>query len=120
MKKVYKKIISFSISLLLVIGIIIEFRLFIDMNKLLANINEYTQDESISLYKAYSPGDIIYFDPVSDDDEKVYKIKRLWIPQTGNILIDYTSILGYTALIVLLLLLFEINKQRIINKRLRK
>ena len=52
------------------------------------------------------------------NETKEYKIVRTWIPQTGQIVIRYLPIIGYISIIIVLLIV--INKQRLINERLRK
>ena len=53
-----------------------------------------------------------------DDKTKTYKINRIWIPKTGNVLTRGMIIFGYLGII--LILLFVIRKQVDINKRLRE
>ena len=53
-----------------------------------------------------------------DDKTKTYKINRIWIPKTGNIVARGSIIFGYIG--VVLILLFVIGKQVDINKRLRR
>lgn len=53
-----------------------------------------------------------------DDVVKEYKINRVWIPQTGQNIINYFSLIGYIAIITVLLIV--INKQRQINLSLRR
>ena len=55
---------------------------------------------------------------ICDDKTKTYKINRIWIPKTGNIVARGTIIFGYIGIV--LALLFVIGKQVDINKRLRR
>ena len=68
----------------LIISIIIEFILFFDMNSLLADVNNTVSQEELNLYQKYTPGDIIYFDPVSDEDcnEQTFDINKINLGQS--------------------------------------
>ena len=59
-----------------------------------------------------------YIKIICDNETRTYNIKRIWIPQTGQIIYRYTWILLY--IITIITVLMAISKQYIINKKLRK
>ena len=87
-------------------------------NLTISNVGSNETDDEIKSNLITKSDIVINNDEViirCDDKTKTYKIKRVWIPQTGQFIIKYGKTIGIVSIIIVLLIV--INKQRLINKR---